>query len=121
MHFCRHHRIGFPVNQSWLYFVSKDSSSELEWSYTRGIHPDTTHLKVFFYKIFLFNEKVRVKEISGPFNMKHNRSAVPGGYYTRLPILFNPTTNGSHSGTVVLEVGHDGQSLSIALRGDAFI
>ncbi len=65
--------------------------------------------------------KVRVKEISGPFSMKHNRSAVPGGYYTRLPIQFHPTKSGSHSGSVVLEVGQSNQSLCIALKGEAFV
>lgn len=52
--------------------------------------------------------------------MKHTRSAVPGGYYTRLPIQFHPAKSGSHSGCVVLDVGHQGQILTIALKGDAF-
>lgn len=61
-----------------------------------------------------------MKEISGPFVMKHSRNAVPGGYFTRLPIEFHPTKSGSHSGCLVLDVGQNGQTLSIALKGDAY-
>jgi hypothetical protein len=61
-----------------------------------------------------------VKTISGPFVMNHARNAVPRGYFTRLPIEFHPTTSGSHSGRVVLDVGQNGQTLTVALKGDAY-
>jgi hypothetical protein len=61
-----------------------------------------------------------VKEIIGPFTMKHARNAVPGGYFTRLPIQFHPNKSGSHSGCVILDVGQNGQSLTITLKGDAY-
>ncbi|XP_057381259.1 uncharacterized protein LOC130703827 isoform X1 [Daphnia carinata] len=65
-------------------------------------------------------QEVRVKEISGPFIMKHTRNAVPGGYFTRLPIQFHPTKIGFHSGSVLLDVGQHGQTITISLKGDAF-
>ena len=68
--------------------------------------------------LFVFFQ-IRVRKIDGPFSMKHLQSAVPGGYYTRMPIFFNPNKKGNHSGYIVLDVGQMGQSLNIALRGEA--
>ena len=96
---------------------------------TELIFPSTRVGTVSTEKIPLQNwswasQEIRVKQITGPFSMRHLRSAVPGGYYTRLPIHFQPTRSGCHTGQVVLEVAtgnaHPGQSLNVALKGEAF-
>lgn len=52
--------------------------------------------------------------------MVHDRSSVPRGYYSRLPIQFHPTTSGVQLGSVVLEASQQTELLVITLRGDAF-
>jgi hypothetical protein len=63
---------------------------------------------------------VRVKQIIGPFTLRQAQSTLPSGYYTSLPIQFQPTKSGLHAGSVLLDVGHQGETLSISLKGEAY-
>jgi len=68
-------------------------------------------------------QKLRVKEINGPFSMSDKHAGVQtmkANTFMKLPIRFQPMKIGFHSGSVLLECLNSRQLLNIVLKGEAF-
>ncbi|XP_041963410.1 centrosomal protein of 192 kDa isoform X1 [Alosa sapidissima] len=54
-----------------------------------------------------------------PFHIKHSKYSLRSQHYINLPVQFKPTSEGSHVGFLVVQVGTSGAKLSIQLVGEA--
>ena len=113
-------KLGFPSTR-----VGSTSSQKISFQNWTNANQEVLYLiqqskSLLILKKFCWFFKVLVQRIIGPFTLRQSQFTILSGYYARLPIQFQPVKTGLHMGSLLLDVGHSGETLSISLQGEAY-